>query len=157
LGCKGDTAVLKIIKSNIPNANFQDTAICYGESLNLNFSGYPPFSVEYLFNGVTFSRNEINTANYLFSHESGTYKLLKISDKYCKSFALSEKKMAFVDVSLNELRFNTNFEFVDSVSLNELKTYFVSNKSENTVLKWEITKGKFVSENPTKSDSIRVL
>lgn len=101
--CTGDTARLKVVRTAAPNAAFDNAAICYGETLNVNFTGYPPWQFEYTLNGNTLTLSNIVQNPYPLS-DAGTYVLVQISDKYCNNSSPSGQLNAIIAAPLQELQ-----------------------------------------------------
>jgi len=103
-GCKGDTAKLTVIKVAPPTAVFDNATLCYGETLNINFTGYSPYSVQYTLNGNTVNQSGIIQNPYSVGGTAGTYVLVQISDKHCINNTLSGQINAVIGTPLNTLQ-----------------------------------------------------
>ena len=102
--CKGDTAKLKVIRVAPPTAEFVNSTLCYGENLQINFTGYPPFSVEYTLDVNTLVQNEITQNQYPVGGTSGSYELIQVSNKYCGTGTLSGTTHAIIGSQLQPLQ-----------------------------------------------------
>ncbi len=103
-GCKGDTAKLKVVRVAQPTAEFDQTTLCYDETLNVNFVGYAPWQVEYTLNGNTVTQTGITQNPYQVGTTAGTYVLLQISDKYCSNILPSGTINAIITQPLQPLQ-----------------------------------------------------
>ncbi len=103
-GCKGDTAKITIIRVAKPTAEFDNAKLCHGETLKINFTGEPPYSIKYTLNGTAVTQNGITDNPYTVGSESGTYKLLTITDKHCASNVLTEQSTAIIGQELHPLQ-----------------------------------------------------
>ncbi len=88
-GCRSDTATLIVVRIEAPTAQFNDQTLCYGEELQLVFTGTPPFTVEYTLNGNKTTLNNIKDNPYILSGEAGEYVLLKVSSSECAGSLVS--------------------------------------------------------------------
>ncbi len=82
-GCKGDTYTLDVVRLVAPTAKLSSDKVCYGEKLQVEFTGTAPFSIEYTFNGSTKKVSDINSTKYDLGGESGDYSLVKVSSSSC--------------------------------------------------------------------------
>ncbi len=103
-GCKGDTAKLTVIKVAPPTAEFDNATLCYGETLKINFTGYPPYNVQYTLNGNTVNQSGITQNPYSVGGTAGNYILVQISDKHCINNTLSGQINAIIGAPLNNLQ-----------------------------------------------------
>ncbi len=103
-GCKGDTAKLTVIRVAPPTAEFDNATLCYGETLKINFTGYPPYSVQYTLNGNTVNQSGITQNPYSVGGTAGNYVLVQISDKHCSNNTLSGQINAVIGTPLNNLQ-----------------------------------------------------
>jgi len=103
-GCKGDTAKLTVIKVAPPTAEFDNATLCYGETLKINFTGYPPYNVQYTLNGNTVNQSGITQNPYSVGGTAGNYILVQISDKHCINNTLSGQINAVIGTPLNTLQ-----------------------------------------------------
>ncbi len=103
-GCKGDTAKLTVIRVAPPTAEFDNSTLCYGETLKINFTGYPPYSVQYTLNGNTVNQSVITQNPYSVGGTAGNYILVQISDKHCINNTLSGQINAVIGAPLNTLQ-----------------------------------------------------
>lgn len=102
--CKGDTAKLKVVRTAQPTAEFDNATLCLGETLHINFTGYAPWQVEYTLNGNTITQNGIIQNPYSVGGISGTYVLVKISDKHCSNLSSSGTINAVIAQALQPLQ-----------------------------------------------------
>jgi hypothetical protein len=103
-GCKGDTAKLTVIRVAPPTAEFDNSTLCYGETLKINFTGYPPYSVQYTLNGNTVNQSGITQNPYSVGGTAGNYILVQISDKHCINNTLTGQINAIIGTPLNTLQ-----------------------------------------------------
>ncbi len=103
-GCKGDTAKLTVVRVAKPSAEFDNATLCYGETLNINFTGVAPYNIEYSLNGTTLTKSNITNNPYSIGGASGEYKLLNISDKHCGSNTFSGQSTAIIGEELQPLQ-----------------------------------------------------
>ncbi len=104
-GCKGDTSTLKVVCLPAPTAKFKEENLCYGQKLQLIFTGTPPFKIEYTLNGNTKILDNINKTKYLLGGESGDYQLIKVYSNSCEGLISSESiTNAHIAKPLNKLR-----------------------------------------------------
>lgn len=82
-GCKGDTYTLKVVRLAAPTAKFKDENLCYGQNLQVIFTGMPPYKIEYTLNGSTKTLDNIKTKQYMLNNKAGNYQLIKVSNKHC--------------------------------------------------------------------------
>ncbi len=102
--CKGDTAKLVVVRVAKPTAEFDNATLCYGETLNINFTGTAPYNVEYTLNGTTITQNGITESSYSVGGTSGTYNLLQITDKHCNNNTFSGQTNAIIGEELQQLQ-----------------------------------------------------
>ncbi len=102
--CKGDTAKLVVVRVAKPAAEFDNATLCYGETLNIEFTGLPPYNIEYTLNGNTVTENGITDNPYELDGTAGTYNLLKISNKYCNNNTLNGQTTAVIGHQLEQLQ-----------------------------------------------------
>jgi len=102
--CKGDTAKLKVVRVALPTAEFDNSTLCNGENLNVNFTGYPPWQVEYTLNGNTVIQTGILLNPYLVGGTAGNYVLVQISDKHCSNSTSSGTVNAVIAEPLQQLQ-----------------------------------------------------
>ncbi len=102
--CKGDTAKLTVVRVAKPTAEFDNATLCYGETLNINFSGTAPFDVEYTLNGTTVTQTGITDNPYSVGGTSGTYNLIEITDKHCNNNTFSGQSTAIIGEELQQLQ-----------------------------------------------------
>ncbi len=103
-GCKGDTAKLKVVRLAKPQAVFSNDAMCYGETLKVNFTGIAPFTLEYTLNGTTTLQTGITTNPYTIGTQSGSYQLIKVTDKNCYNTTLAGTVISEISTQLNTLQ-----------------------------------------------------
>jgi len=103
-GCKGDTAKLTIMRVLPPTAEFDNSKLCFGESLNITFTGNPPYNVEYSVNGTSVIKNNITENPYSVGDVLGTYILLHASNKFCGTGTLGSTTNAIIGKELQELQ-----------------------------------------------------
>lgn len=103
-GCKGDTAKLTVIRVAPPTAELDNSTLCYGETLKINFTGYPPYSVQYTLNGNIVNQSGIIQNPYPVGGTAGTYILVEVSDKHCINNTLSGQIYAVIGAPLNTLQ-----------------------------------------------------
>ncbi len=82
-GCNGEKAKLKVVRVVAPTAKFKEENLCYGDKLHVEFTGIPPFTVEYTLNGNKKIATGIKSTSYELSEEAGEYVLLKVSNSQC--------------------------------------------------------------------------
>lgn len=88
--CKGDTAKLTVVRIKAPTTQFNNQKLCYGNKLQIKFTGTPPFTLEYTFNtGDKQIIKNITDNPYTLSGESGKYVLLKVSSSKCSGTLVS--------------------------------------------------------------------
>ena len=102
--CKGDTAKLKVLRVLPPTAEFDNSQLCFGESLNINFTGNPPYNVEYTLDGNTITQSGIMQNYFSVSGTSGNYVLISVSNKYCGAGSFSGTTNAIIGQQLQELQ-----------------------------------------------------
>ena len=102
--CKGDTAKLSVVRVAPPTAGFDNATLCYGETLNITFTGFPPFSIEYTLNGSTVTQGGITENPYSVGGTAGDYVLVQLSDKHCSNSSLSGQTNAIIGQPLNPLQ-----------------------------------------------------
>ncbi len=102
--CQGDTAKLVVVRIASPTAEFDNATLCYGETLNINFSGTAPFNIEYTLNGTTVTKNGITDNPYSIGETPGTYNLVQITDKYCNNNTFSGQSNAIIGEKLQQLQ-----------------------------------------------------
>ncbi len=102
--CKGDTAKMTVVRVALPTAEFDNSALCNGETLQINFTGYAPWQVEYTHNGNTVTETEITQNPYSIGTTAGTYILLQTSDKHCSNSSPSGTVNAVIEEPLQQLQ-----------------------------------------------------
>ena len=103
-GCKGDTAKIKVVRVAPPTAQFDNSALCYGNNLYIRFTGYPPYGVEYTLNGNTNIQSGMIQNLYSVGGTAGNYVLVRVSDKHCSNNAPSGTINAVIAQPLNKLQ-----------------------------------------------------
>lgn len=103
-GCKGDTAKLTVVRVAPPTAEFDNATLCYGETLNVTFTGFPPFAIEYTLDGNTVIQSGITQNPYSVGGTAGTYNLVQLSDKHCSNNAPSGQTTAIIGQPLQPLQ-----------------------------------------------------
>lgn len=103
-GCKGDTAKLTVVRVAKPTAEFDNATLCYGETLNINFTGAAPYNVEYTLNGGTVTQTGITDNPFLVGGTPGTYNLVQITDKHCNNNTFSGQSTAIIGEELQPLQ-----------------------------------------------------
>jgi hypothetical protein len=58
-GCKGDTVKIKVVRTAHPTAAFENATRCFGETLNIRFTGSAPYSIQYTLNDKQINLNGI--------------------------------------------------------------------------------------------------
>ena len=102
--CKGDTAKLTVVRVAPPTAEFDNATLCYGETLNITFTGFPPYAIEYTLDGSTVTQGGISENPYSVGGTAGDYVLVQISDKHCSINALSGQTTAVIGQPLQPLQ-----------------------------------------------------
>lgn len=103
-GCKGDTAKLTVIRVAPPTAQFDNSTLCYGETLKINFTGYAPYSVQYTLNGNTVNQSGITQNPYSVGGTAGNYVLTQVSDRHCINNTLTGTINSIIGQPLNILQ-----------------------------------------------------
>lgn len=103
-GCKGDSAKIKVVRIVAPTAEFDNYALCNGETLKLNFTGFAPWQVEYTLNGNPVNQTGITQNPYSVGTTAGNYVLVQVSDKHCTNNTLSGTINAVIGEPLNTLQ-----------------------------------------------------
>ena len=103
-GCKGDTAKLTVVRVAPPTAEFDNATLCYGETLNITLTGFPPYTIEYTFDGNTVTQTGITQNPYSVGGATGTYNLVQLSDKHCSNNAPSGQTNAIIGQPLQPLQ-----------------------------------------------------
>ncbi len=103
-GCKGDTAKLTLVRVAKPSAEFDKATLCFGEELNINFRGMPPYKLIYTLNGDTLTQNGITQNRYSIGGTPGTYRLVQVSDKACKENTFGGQSSAIIGEKLQPLQ-----------------------------------------------------
>ncbi len=102
--CKGDTAKLKVARVAKPTAQFDNATLCSGTVLNVSFTGYSPFSLEYTRNGNSIVQSGITQNPYTIGSQSGNYQIIKITDRNCVNTTLSGTINSVIAQPLNTLQ-----------------------------------------------------
>lgn len=102
--CMGDIYTLVVERVAQPTAEFDNATLCFGESLNVNFTGYPPFSIEYTANGNTVTQSDIVQNPFSVGGTAGNYILVGVTDKHCGNNAPSGTITAVIGQQLQELQ-----------------------------------------------------
>jgi hypothetical protein len=103
-GCKGDTAKLTVVRVASPTAEFDNATLCYGETLNVTFTGFPPFAIEYTLDGNTVTQSGITQNPYPVVGTAGNYVLTQVSDRHCINNTLTGTINAIIGQPLNILQ-----------------------------------------------------
>ncbi len=103
-GCVGETTNLKVVRITVPTAKFKEEKLCYGQALQVVFTGEPPYNIEYSLNGNTKTASNIKTVNYMLNNESGYYNLIKVSNRHCSGKLVSGKTSATIAKPLKQLQ-----------------------------------------------------
>jgi len=102
--CKGDTAKIKVVRLAKPTAVFTDNLLCYGETLQVTFTGNAPYTLDYTLNGNPITQIGITTNPYTISTQSGNYQLVKVTDKNCVNTTLVGTTISVISTPLNTLQ-----------------------------------------------------
>lgn len=105
--CTSETAIytLKIKKS--PTAEFDNSYVCYGQSLKILSQGKAPFEIVYTIDG---KEKNINTSEteYTMPNETGKYKLTKIKDSSCEN-VLTKNNISEITPELKPLKIEQSY------------------------------------------------
>lgn len=102
--CNGDTAKLKVVRVLPPTAGFDNSSLCYGENLNINFTGNPPYNVKYTLDGNIVTQSGIAQNTFLVEGASGNYVLVQVSNKYCETGSINGTINAIISQQFQELQ-----------------------------------------------------
>ncbi len=102
-GCKSDTSVFKVVKSERPTIRFPKELLCYGEVLSVELIGKAPWDISYKYNNQEIEIEGINEVKYELGSETGFYKLLYVSNKFCKNIPVNIANNAEIQEALKVL------------------------------------------------------
>ena len=102
--CKGDTAKLTVVRVALPTAEFDNSTLCNGENLQINFTGFAPWQVEYTIDGSPVTQTGITQNPYSAGTAAGTYIIMQTSDKHCSNSSPSGTINAVIAEPLQQLQ-----------------------------------------------------
>jgi len=135
--CQSDTTKLIVKRIALPNASFEQTKVCNGEALQINFSGEKPFKLRYIINGNYKVISDITENTYPLNEVSGNLSLFELRDKNCVTFALSGNINAEIMLKLPILGLE-NAKLHDTLCVNSTQEYQIQNFDANSTYNWGI-------------------
>lgn len=92
-GCEGPESKITVQVQNKPTAEFTNAMLCYGEDIEIEFSGEMPVTIKYTLDNTPQPDIKIDKGSkYTFSYQPGKYQLTSISDKVCTADITSNNK-----------------------------------------------------------------
>jgi len=136
--CQSDTTKLIVKRLPVPTVEFEQTKVCYNEALPIKFEGNAPFSFEYSINGTIKTISEINQTLFYLNETAGNVVLKAIMDKNCTNSVASGTINAEIMQKVQNLSLK-NEEINDTVCINTISSYEISNFNSNSNYFWGIS------------------
>ncbi|MCQ2253425.1 MAG: hypothetical protein MJZ61_08240 [Bacteroidales bacterium] len=94
-GCEGPESKISVRVKPKPTAEFSNAAVCFGENIEIEFTGEMPVSINYTLNDEPKPEIKIDKGSkYTLPYQPGKYQLTSITDQVCTADITSNNKTA---------------------------------------------------------------